>query len=509
MHDAKPRSELLLAPTPPTNAILASTSVEDIVSALATIRDARGWQFHGQDVDRHGRIVQLVRHLVAEREQPASPFVYECMMDAMADPQGSVKGIRKLLEDMTAHNMKPTAAVCASALAALANHPDYVLRREIVDTMREYWFAVDTPAQQSVVLGLLRDGQPELAYARLSEMLDRGARVDTWVHDVFIMVFGKLGFLDEMLQLLCRRGEDDGAANVIYYALDVCSASFHHQGTAFAWTSAVRSGQLQPPDGVVENVLATAARHGDATLATEALDLLSRRTRVLAHHYEAVAEAFAKAGDAAGMLRTLSIMQQAGIAVVRSHTRSMYASLVRQPALLRDAEDALRTTEAPAEAVGAILEAIAETRGTEAAMELYVDGGSVGPETMHVLIAHSRDEQATATLVRDYAKYTVHDDGDGLDMYTGRMIEASAKAGELDVAFRLATRAAQVGNGNVDWLRTLAAKATEVHDARIWSVVDALSRGDDETAATVRKILRQLKLRTALEAAAGSRQREP
>ncbi|KAJ6444281.1 pentatricopeptide repeat protein [Purpureocillium lavendulum] len=510
----------LLAPTPPTEDALQHVPVDDIVAALVAMRDPRGWSFHGQDIDRHGRILQLVRHLLGVRGQPASPFVYECVMDAMASPRGSAEGVRKLLDDLAQQGMKPTAAMCQGALAALANHPDYALRQEILTVMQEFWFTVNTPAKQSVVLGLLRDEQYELAYARLTELIETGARIDPWVYDIFIMVFGKLGFLDEMLQLLYRRKSTDTHGDVVtslhYFTLDVCSEAFYYAGTMFAWNAVVRNSLLQPPDGVVENVLATAARHGDASLATETLDLIAQRTRVMAYHYEAVAEAFARAGDMAGALRILSIMKRNGIRVARGNTRMVYEALKDRPRLVQDAEGALRSLGAdglvPLAVVSVVMEAMSELGGSEGAMALYRDvsalcGEQPDSSMLQTLMVNSREQETKRSLARDYmASIAEEDDAVRSWRVYEELIPSCAQLGELDLAFRFARQAASLptvsGGGtaaatrnHLGWLRRLVESAVEREDGRIWEVVDQLSkRGDAETTAKVQKMLQQTRL---------------
>lgn len=429
-------------------------------------------------------------------------------MDAMADPQGSAQGVRKLLDDMASQNMKPTATMCQSALAALANHPDYALRQEILAVMQEFWFTTDTPAKQSVVLGLLRDEQYELAYAKLTEMIEQDVRIEPWVYDIFILVFGKLGFLDEMLLLLYRRknvnGSDDGMTSLLYYALDVCSQAFHHAGTVFAWNAVVRSSLLQPSDGIVENVLATAARYGDAALATEALERIAQRTRVLAYHYEAVAEAFARSGDMAGAFRILGIMKQNGIRIVRGNTRAIHEALKSSPRLIKEAEAALRGLEPdgqlPLAVVSVVIEAIAETHGGEQAMALYRDvpglcGEQAGASTVQTLIIHSRDSETRRSLARDYTARTAQGDDPARNPHVyNPLISACASAGEMDLAFRFAAQALALGSTRRElaWVKPLVECAVACEDGRIWEVVDKLD--DDDTATMVQRMLQQTRL---------------
>ncbi|ODA76694.1 hypothetical protein RJ55_07965 [Drechmeria coniospora] len=499
----------LLGPTSPTEATLMGSPVEDIIGALLAMRDPRGWSYHGQDIDRHGRIIQLVRHLLEVRGQPASPLLYECIMDAMIEPKGSAKGMRRLLDDISVLGMKPTEAMCRSALAVLANHPDYVLRQSILAVMQEFWFTVDTSSRQSVVLGLLRDGQYELAYARL---LEKESPVEGWTYDIFIMVFGKLGFVDEMMQLLRRRKmllPSDGAVpRLLHYALDVCSRYFHHAGTVYCWNGTVKGSPLQVPDGIVENVLATAARHGDASLATEALDMIAQRTRVLAYHYEAVAESFVKSGDMVGALRVLCIMKGNGICIGRGNTRAMHAAMRRKPKLIGDVESALRSLDiggqAPAAVVDLVLEATAEIHGGERAMDLYGDvvhlcGEPAGARAMQALIMHSRDGETRNRLMQDYMRnVTEEDDPVRYPREYARLISACAEAGQMDLAFRFAAQAVSAsassatGEQELTWVKALVEQAVACEDGRIWDVVDKLS--SIETRSTVQRVLQQSRL---------------
>ncbi|OAQ71252.1 pentatricopeptide repeat protein [Pochonia chlamydosporia 170] len=507
-----PRAARLLTPKPPTKETLRDASVEEIFAALVTIRDPRGWTFHGQEVDRHDRIVLLVKHLLSSRGRTPNPFLYECMMDAMVYPQGSVKGIRKLIDDMASQNLKLTATMCQSALAALANHPDYTLRQEILDTMQDFWFTVDTTAQQKVVLGLLRDEQYELAYTRLTQMIEKKAVIPTWVFDIFIMVFGKVGFVDEMMLLLYRRktirSDDDALSSILYYVLDVCSSSFHLPGTLFAWNSVVRNSLLQPADGIVENVLATAARHGDASLATEALDMLSQRTRVQAYHYEAVSEAFTATGDMTGAFRTLCIMEKNGMRIGRRNTRAVYEALRRHSQLIGDAERAVRSMAQeeeglPVAVVGVVIEAIAETQGSEAAMDLYRDVGAlcggehVNATVMQTLLINSYDK-TTLAIVKDYSTQIAEGDDPVREAQVyGTLVTKCAEAGALDLAFRFANQLLGMGgargDGDLNWVKVLVSKAAEREDKRIWGVVDEL-RKDEEMGALVGRVLRQMRI---------------
>ncbi|PFH61210.1 hypothetical protein XA68_17965 [Ophiocordyceps unilateralis] len=510
--------ERLFGPTPPSDDALNQSSIEELSNALMAMRPPQEWSLPGQDFDRHSRIVQIVNHMVGTRDQTPTIFIYECMMDAMADPQGSADGVHELFDDMETQGIKPSQILCQSALAALAIHPDYKLRQDVLALMRDLWFPVDTAAQQNVVIGLLRDEQYELAYARLTRLIDQDARIDSWVLDLFIMAFGKLGFLDEMLVLLQHRKAFQGASEevmttLLYYVLDVCSEAFHLAGTVYAWEAIVRSSRVQPPDGIVENVLATAARHGKPLLAAEVLDLLSQRAwGLLPHHYEAVVEAFAGGGDIVGALRILCIMRKQGkqgIIIKRDHTRSIKQAMMRNPDLLPKAEKAARALASdeseplsPA-LVGVIIETQAELLGSEAAMSLYKDitklcASPADALTMQTLMTHSKTHDTCRTVARHYAAAVPSGkDPPRNPRVYGRLIPACAAAGEMDLAFRFAAQALPScrSRPQLTWVKPLMDCAVAREDGRIWNLVDELmGRDDGDVRAAVRLAMEQTRL---------------
>ncbi|KAI9167198.1 hypothetical protein HJFPF1_03323 [Paramyrothecium foliicola] len=514
--------EELLAPTPPSEETLKKTSVDHITAALLTIRGR--YQSHGRDIDRHARIVQLVTHLVRTRAQPLKPFIYECMMDAMADPQGSTRGIRGLFKDLSAQGMKPTATMCQSALRALMVHPDYVLRQEVLFMMQTHWFAVETSDQQSILVGLLRDEQYELAYENLINTIEKGVNLEIWVYDVFIMVLGKLGFVDEMLQILYRRKTaqalyqggakevDMAYPNLLYHALEACSQAFHITGTVYTWDKLVRRLQVPPPDAVVENTLATAARYGHSDLAVEALDLLSQRSRFQAHHYEAAAEAFCKSGNIEGALGILNLMAQNGVVISQKNTRMLYLMLKTNPSLVEEAVSILEKLQQerviPPAAIASIVEAIAELRGGEATMKLCgafqeVTGEESDATILRHLICHSRTLELRQSLLKSYEKVAV-ERGDSITTTKqfNQFIPVCLEAGEWDLAFRLATDAMKMTSvggpreQDIAWFRPLFHGAIAREDARIWQVVDELIKSaNDAIVQSVREILKHSRIR--------------
>ncbi|KPM43577.1 hypothetical protein AK830_g2947 [Neonectria ditissima] len=425
---------------------------EAVIKALEIIRD----RHHAVLPDTYARIVLLVKYLLVTQAYPLDAWIYECLMDAMKDPQGSASGVQHLLRDMKSHGIIPTARICYSALEALTVHPDYIMRQEVIDAMSNYWYEMTKSARQNIAIGLLRDGQHELALAQLTDLFEEKARIDLWVYDIFIVEFGRVGFLDEMLQLLRQRkfakGTDDPFRSLLLHALDLFSQAYHEVGTKFVWDFVVSQKILNPSNVIIENVLGTAARHADTKLATEALDILSNRGRVPDYQHEALVDAFAAAEDMAGALGALAIMERNGAIIQRSATRTIYKALKKNPFLITEATAAIeqmaKTGMLPLEAIAVAIEATAQVRGSDAAMPLYNDtfsltGKSPGPDTLKELILNSTNVETTWALSKDYLLLVprgTHVEEEVMELYD-RMIPACAQAGDFDRAFEYAERA--------------------------------------------------------------------
>lgn len=309
-------SDMLVRKAPPTDADLSRVSIDELMECLHTLRGRNKSRTRDMAFDRHARISLLVRHLIVKRRHRLTPFLYECAMAAAGDPQSSGVTTINLMRDMSQQRIEPTQEFYNLALECLMIHPNYVAMLEILELMHGKWAA----PQLTHAVVLLRDEQYELAYEKLMELQADKVRVDPWVYDVFVLVFGKMGFLDEMLELLAARRElrsPKGMDVLELYALDACSAAFHYPGTVMGWKLLVRSGKLNPTDGMVENVLDTAARATDTALATEALDLLAQRTKVRDYHYDSLIDALTQAGDIATVVRVYCIMHDSGIPVTK------------------------------------------------------------------------------------------------------------------------------------------------------------------------------------------------
>jgi len=91
------------------------------------------------------------------------------------------------------------------------------------------------------------------------------------------------------------------------------------------------------------NVLNTAARHKDPTLATDVVRLLTSRTSKLdVHHYEALISAYAKSSDLKTSLQILSIMKKARLEPTEATTRPIFEGLTKAEKLPSQASKILQ-----------------------------------------------------------------------------------------------------------------------------------------------------------------------
>ena len=269
-------------------------------------------------------------------------------------------------------------------------HPDYLLRYHVLDELRQRWFSLTRDGWHDVVIGILRDRQIELALDAFKQMQKEGVRIETWLHDLMISTLCSIEEFDAALNLMESRvmnGELDISGTVWFQLLDTASSALHHAATLFAYSARVETFYLNPPTGVCNNVLNTAARHGDTYLATSVLRILGRRSGnpIQLHHYEALLDTYVAANDLRTAFTLLTIMAAAGHTPTEASTRAIYIHLCQSPALpakavaiLKDLKDHDR--EVPIQAANVVMQANIFHRDFLAALSLYNSLHSLKPD---------------------------------------------------------------------------------------------------------------------------------
>ncbi len=299
----------------------------------------------------------------------------------------------------------------------------------------------------SVVLGLLRDGQEEMALNYRDQMRREGVDIPGWVSEIFIYVLVMRGHVDEALGVFHEvldeaRNKSMSLPPVLwYYLLDECSRSMHYDGTRFIWEEMVEQQQINPSDGMVLNVLNTAARHGDSALATAAIELLSgRQVKLGLHHYEPLLESYVQVRDVENAFRVLCIMADVGFQLGPPSTRSVFQMLKRTPELADEAVrvlgDLSKDHDVPVAAVNVLLEALIQTpQPMSRTLEVYhsvrdICKSGPSPATFEVLLDGCTTSEHAVALVSQMDLFSIRPTPAILDGLTRCFVHD----GSLDVA---------------------------------------------------------------------------
>ena len=106
---------------------------------------------------------------------------------------------------------------CENVLQALAVHPDYLLRAEVLEYMREKWYTLSDRAHCFVVAGLLRDRLFEQALEMLDDMCRKKVRVDDWVWSEAMWLLLEFGEVEEAFYVLgLKESVSEGTPGAAY-----------------------------------------------------------------------------------------------------------------------------------------------------------------------------------------------------------------------------------------------------------------------------------------------------
>ncbi|KAI1503042.1 hypothetical protein F5X99DRAFT_376582 [Biscogniauxia marginata] len=374
--------------------------------------------------DSYFSIVKLIEYLVKEREQRPNALLYESLIKANVDKKyGSAEVAGQLLKEMESMSIPMTPQIYQGILEVTAVHPDYTLRSAVLLEMRNRWYSLTPQDEISVILGLLRDKQYELALDRLEEMNKNPTNIPPWLYDIFIYTFGSLGFQPETLAILKHRLRVADvlkapiSLNAWQFLLDVFSRDAFYPGIKYIWDRSVAPGFLNPSDAVILSILNAASRYGDIDLALRTVQLLSSRSVKLdIHHYEALVHVHTQQNDLRKAFVILCIMAKAGLSPDLSATRSIFQILRDSPSATRDALEILHQLrlqyQVPSAAFNVVLEATEIHQGVKTALDLYRTIRQVctaGPdiETYHLLLRHCTTRKSMNFLFAEMQAFSI------------------------------------------------------------------------------------------------------
>jgi pentatricopeptide repeat protein len=398
-------------------------------------------------LDSPAKRLAFVKHLL--RLPGVKPRIdhYNILLAShLSTTDGSANSLRELRKAMRENGVSETSETYHTVLRALAIHPDYLLRNTVLREMRESWIELLPEGRWSVAFGLLRDGQVERAVNEMERMMNqKSLYVPRWVYDLFAYRLTALGHFDEVVEILRARLDNHSDViplNVWYYLLDESSRAYHYQGTLFSWDRMVRTkGFIHPSDGLLLNVLNTAARHGDANLAIQAMERIASRSKIGHHHYEALIDCYAWAGNIPNALTVACIMDDAGVPCTAGSTRAILQCLCKAPHLLDSAIETLfdlgSKREVPLAAFNVVVEALCETGNYDKALALYrrvrqICHGGPSADTFSILFGGCERAQVAHFLAAEMAAFRIAATNSIFD----RLAYAHALDGDLETAFR-------------------------------------------------------------------------
>ncbi|RDL33779.1 uncharacterized protein BP5553_08147 [Venustampulla echinocandica] len=446
-------------------------------------------------------VMKLVEYLVRVRGEKPALVHYDALIRANTDAEnGSVEVVKGLLKEMKDEGIGADSGLYHAVLQVLAIHPDYLLRNQIMQEMKERWFGLSPEGWHSLTTGLLRDRQLEVAMDKLEEMQSDQIVIQPWLYDIFTYKLCEAGEVDEAFKLLYYRFQHDRKdiePSVWYYLLNTFSSSFHYEGVKYIWNLRVATSYLIPSDGICVHVLNLAARHADPILATSAVRILSsRRTALAPFHYEALLAAYAASEDLGTAFRILMIMSKAGFEPDSATTRPLFTHLSQPSSSLSKAWKTLKSLFDDGHtihiaAVNVVIEAtIAQKRFGEA-VELYKELHTIcesGPntETFNILFQGAEKGQAKDTAM--FLASEMMALGIKADYLTyDRLIMVCLHADDYEDAFRYLDEMKKVGkdkfqNGQKGWwmrfgtAAEMVKKCTEAGDERGTAMLAEMKR---------------------------------
>ncbi|RDW90434.1 pentatricopeptide repeat protein [Aspergillus mulundensis] len=212
------------------------------------------------------------------RDRGIKPDVrhYKAIIHSNSDPEhGSSITVRSLLAEMEEHNVPLDASPLRAALLALAVHPDFILRQDVLRMLRSRWITLSEDDWHHVVAGLIREHQFELALDHLAHMGRKHIVVKDWLHSLLVynlLEFNEFDLVRELMEARLNQGhgmKTEFWNNVLHAA----SRARHHGLTSFIWWKIVELKNSHPERIVCERVLEVAARNKDTRLqaAVEAI----------------------------------------------------------------------------------------------------------------------------------------------------------------------------------------------------------------------------------------------
>ncbi|KAL1883688.1 hypothetical protein Plec18167_002695 [Paecilomyces lecythidis] len=284
---------------------------------------------------------QILRILIRDRNVRPEVRHYRALILANTDARyGSPENVRNLLKEMENNGIPADSGTLHAALQAVAVHPDYLLRQQILHTLRDRWLSLSPSGWHHVVAGLIREHQFELALDHIAHMERKDIPVESWLHSLLVYNLCEMEEFDDVLDLMRNRVNQghEMTLNLWLHVLDLASEALHHDLTSYVWTRVVELGYLNPSKGICGNVLTLASRTGDTELGASVLHFFEKTGVPFSlEDYEKFVDTHLMAGDLYTAFNILCGMHESGTEPEESSTRGILTYMIRTGTQPRDA----------------------------------------------------------------------------------------------------------------------------------------------------------------------------
>ncbi|KAJ5150163.1 Ribonucleoprotein LSM domain eukaryotic/archaea-type [Penicillium atrosanguineum] len=258
---------------------------------------------------------------------------------------GNVNSVHHLLQEMEDNDIAADSGTLHAALQAFAVHPDYILRQEVLQKLRDRWLTLSPAGWHFVVVGLLRDHQFELALDQLALMERKEIPVENWLHSSLIYHLCDVEEFDEVYRLMRARVEQghDMTTALWKHVLGTASTAGHYLATSYVWKRMVELDYLQPSKDVCSKVLTVAELAEDTELANSVFRLMDNKGMTPGQEdYATLIMSKLSAGDLPTAFDVLCAMQQEGTSPNQVATRPMLDYMIKHKTDHREAWQILK-----------------------------------------------------------------------------------------------------------------------------------------------------------------------
>ncbi|CEJ53796.1 hypothetical protein PMG11_00137 [Penicillium brasilianum] len=348
----------------------------------------------------------ILRLLIQDRGVKPSARHYKALILANSDAlHGSPEFVRSLLEEMEKQGIAADSGTLHAALQALAVHPDFCLRQEVLQKLRDRWLTLSPAGWHFLVAGLLREHKFEMALEQLSLMQRKDITVDDWLHSSIIYHLCDMGELDEVLRLMQVRVNQghDMTSELWMHVLRTAIEAQHFMTSRYVWRRMVELGYLHPPTTVCSDVLKLAASVSDIEIAKAVFRHLARRAlSPTLQDYQQLIVANVGVGDLPAALGVLCTMHDAGLSLDQTTTQPILAYMIQSQTDRREAWQVLKRLHNEKHNIPlASVRVIAELCEHDAQNDPTVVEDAVGfYNEIHTLCPQGADLQVYNTLIR-------------------------------------------------------------------------------------------------------------